>query len=60
MGFHGIRVSGAEVVEAIFKVTIEGLDALMEIYACHKKAISSLILESPQVWMNVTDWIQDL
>ena len=33
-------------------------DALMEIYTCHEKAISSLILESPPVWMTVTDWVQ--
>ena len=37
----------AEVVEAIFKTTVEGPEALMEVYACHEKAISSLILESP-------------
>ena len=30
----------------------------MEIYACYMKAISSLILESPQVWMTVADWVQ--
>ena len=48
----------AEVAEAIFKATVEGPNALMEIYACHEKAISSLILESPPVQMTVTDWIQ--
>ena len=37
----------AEVVGAIFKTTIEGPDALMEVYACYDRAISSLILESP-------------
>ena len=37
-----------EAVEAIFKATLEGPNALMEIYACPEKAISSLILESPQ------------
>ena len=36
----------AEVVKAIFKATIEDLDALMEAYACNQRAISSLILES--------------
>ena len=41
---HNIK---AEVVGAIFKATVEGLEALMEVYACHEKAISSLILESP-------------
>ena len=30
----------AEVVGAIFKAALEGPDALMEIYACHEKAIS--------------------
>ena len=39
----------AEVVKAIFKAAVEGTDALMEIYACHEKAINSLILESPSV-----------
>ena len=36
-------------MEAIFKAAVEGPDAIMEIYACLEKAISSLI---------VTDWIQ--
>ena len=40
---------GAEVVEAIFKSFV---------YACHEKAISSLILESPSVWMTIVDWVQ--
>ena len=31
----------------------------MEIYACHKKAISSLILESSPGQMTVSDWVQD-
>ena len=31
---------------------------LMEIYACHEKVISSLILESPPVRMTVADWVQ--
>ena len=48
----------ADVVKAIFKAAVEGLNALMEIYACHKKAISSLILESPPGWMTVADCIQ--
>ena len=30
-----------EAVEAIFKATVEGPNALIEIYACHEKAISS-------------------
>ena len=29
----------------------------MEIYACHEKAISSLILESPPVQMTIADWV---
>ena len=48
----------AEAVEAIFKAAVEGPDALKEVYACHKKAISSLILESPPTQMTVTDWVQ--
>ena len=48
----------AKVAEAIFKATVEGLDALMEIYACHEKAICSLILEFPPTWMTVPDWVQ--
>ena len=47
-----------EAVEAIFKATREGPDTLMEIYTCHKKAITSLILESPHVQMTVADWVQ--
>ena len=34
---------------------MEGPDAMMEVYACHENAISSLILESPPVWMTNTD-----
>ena len=37
----------AEVVKAIFKAAVEGPDTLMEMYACHKQAIGSLILKSP-------------
>ena len=33
--------------ENVAKATVEGPNAPMEIYACHEKAISSLILESP-------------
>ena len=47
----------AEVVEAIFKATMESPDTLMKVYACHEKAVSSLLLESPPVWMTVADWI---
>ena len=45
----------AEVVEVIFKDALEGPNALMETYDCHKKAISSLNLESPPAWMIVAD-----
>ena len=48
----------AEAVEAIFKVAREGPDALMGIYACHEKAVSSLILGSPPVQMSIVDWVQ--
>ena len=30
----------------------------MKIYACHEKAISSLILESPPAWMTVANLVQ--
>ena len=36
-----------DAVKAIFKATMEVPNTLMEIYTCHEKAISSLILESP-------------
>ena len=48
----------AEAVEAFFKAAVKGPDTLMEVYACHEKAISSLILESPPAWNTVTDWVQ--
>ena len=48
----------AEAVEAIFKDAIKGPDALVEIYACHEKAISSLILQSISVWITIVDWVQ--
>ena len=37
---------------------MEGPDALMEIYSCHEKAISSLILESPPIWMTIAERVQ--
>ena len=40
------------------KAIVEGPSALMEIYACHEKAISSLILESPPAWMTIANWVQ--
>ena len=49
----------AEVVEGHLQGHCGRLsDALMEIYACHKKAISFLILESLPAWMTVADWVQ--
>ena len=48
-----------EAVEAIFKVIVEGPNALMGIYACHKKTIRSLILESPPAQMTIADWVQE-
>ena len=48
----------AEAVKAIFKATVKGPDAFMEVYACHEKAISSLILEYPPTQMAVADWVQ--
>ena len=42
--YHNIK---AKVVESILKAAVEGPETLMEIYACHEKAIISLILESP-------------
>ena len=48
----------AKVVEAIFKATVQGPKALMEVYACHEKAISFLVLESPPAHMTATDWVQ--
>ena len=47
----------AEVVKAIFKAAVEVPNALMEVYACHEKAIISLILESPPIQMTVMDWV---
>ena len=30
----------------------------MKVYACHKKAISSLLLESTPTQMTAADWVQ--
>ena len=46
----------AEAVGAIFKAAFDGLEALIEVYACHKRTISSLILESPPTWMTTMEW----
>ena len=45
-------------VEAIFKATVEGLKTLQEIYACHRKAINSMILDSPPAGITIADWVQ--
>ena len=46
-----------EAVKVIFKATVEGPNALIELYACHKKAIRSLILESTPAQMTAADWV---
>ena len=45
-------------VGAIFKATVDGPAALMEVYTCHQRAISSLILESPPTLMTTKEWVQ--
>ena len=37
----------AKAVGAVFKADVEGPEAIMEVYACHEKAISSVIMECP-------------
>ena len=51
------QIIRAEMVEAIFKATVEGPNTLMEIYACHEKAISYLNLKPPPQ-MTIVDWVQ--
>ena len=46
-----------DAVGAIFKATVDGPGALMEVCICHKMAISSLILESPPTWMTAMEWV---
>ena len=46
-----------DAVGAIFKAAVDGPEALMEVYTCHEKAISSLILESPPTGMTVMEWV---
>ena len=48
----------AEEDKAIFHAAVKGSNALMEVYACHERAISSLILKSPPTQMTVADWVQ--
>ena len=40
-----------DAVGAIFKAKVDGPEALMEVCACHKRAISPLIWESPPTQM---------
>ena len=47
----------ADAVGAILKATMDGPKALMEVYTCHERANSFLILESPPTWMTATDWV---
>ena len=56
-GSNGIKTSGRG-GWAIFKAAVEGPYALMEVYACLKKAISSLIVQCPPMWMTVMDSVQ--
>ena len=44
-------------VGAIFKATVDGPKALMEVYTCHERAVSSHTLESPPTWMTAMDWV---
>ena len=46
------------IMAEVVKTTVEGPKTLLEIYACHKKAISSLILKSPPAKMTVANWVQ--
>ena len=48
----------SDTVGAIFKAVVDGLEALMEVYICHKGAISSLILESSPTQMTMMEWVQ--
>ena len=48
----------ADAVRAILKATVDGPEAWLEVYACHKRDISSLILESPPTWMTAAEWVQ--
>ena len=45
-------------VETIFKATVDGPDALMEVYACNERAVSSLILLSSLACMTVMDFVR--
>ena len=44
-----------DVVGAIFKAAVDGPETLMEIYTCHRKAVSYIILESPPTWMTARE-----
>ena len=47
----------ADTVGTIFKAAVDGLEVLMEVYACPEGAISSIILESPPTQMTVMEWV---
>ena len=55
---HSIKTLGQKQSRPFLKAAVEGPDALMEVHACHEKAISSLILEAPPTGMTVTDQVQ--
>ena len=44
-------------VRTIFKATVDGSEALMKVYTCHKRAVISLILESSPTWMTAMEWV---
>ena len=48
----------ADTVGAIFKAIVDGPESLMEVYACHKGAVSSIILESPLTLTATMEWVQ--
>ena len=48
----------ADTAGAIFKAIVDGPEALLDVYACHKEAISFLILESPSTLMTPKEWVQ--
>ena len=46
-----------DAVGPIFKAAIDVPEARMEVFTCHKRAISSLILEFPSTQMTTTEWV---
>ena len=55
---HGMKISRQKQLRPFSRAAVKGPDALMEVYTCHEKAISSLILESPPTQITMTDWVQ--